>query len=148
MALTLSGSALGLGKVLQVVQGSAAAQVDVTTTTYMSSGLTATITPTSTSSRILIFVSSSCAVSAANVTLDSSVFRGTASGTRIGTAVTLIAQTAGLTSVPLSILVLDSPATTSAQTYTLCAKTSGATGYINSYQSSGTSQMILVEVAP
>jgi len=45
------------GTVLQVVQGTYATQVSTTSTTYTDTGLTASITPSSTSSKILVIVS-------------------------------------------------------------------------------------------
>jgi len=44
------------GKVLQVVQGTTSGQVDNSTSTDADTGITATITPSSTSSRILVLV--------------------------------------------------------------------------------------------
>jgi hypothetical protein len=53
----IDGSKLtGAGKVLQVVQGTTAVAVSNATNTYVDSGLTATITPSSTSSKILVLV--------------------------------------------------------------------------------------------
>lgn len=48
---------LPAGTVLQVVQGTYATQVSTTSTTYTDTGLTASITPSSTSSKILVLVS-------------------------------------------------------------------------------------------
>lgn len=45
------------GKVLQVVQGTYATQVNNSTTTFADTGLTATITPSATTSKILVMVS-------------------------------------------------------------------------------------------
>jgi len=44
------------GKVLQVVQGSTSTQVSTSAQTYIDTGLTATITPSSTSNKILVLV--------------------------------------------------------------------------------------------
>ena len=56
----IDGSALtnlpGGGKVLQVVTARLTGQVSATSTVYIASGLQATITPSSTSSKILVFV--------------------------------------------------------------------------------------------
>jgi hypothetical protein len=51
----LDGSALtGVGKVLQIVQGTTSTSVANSTNVYADTGLTATITPTSTTSKILV----------------------------------------------------------------------------------------------
>ena len=47
----------GAFRVLQVVQGTATAQVDNSTTTRADTGLTATITPQASSSKVLVLVS-------------------------------------------------------------------------------------------
>jgi len=70
--LDLSGNTITLpsgtgGKVLQVVQGSTSTQVSTSGSTYIDTGLNATITPSSTSSKILVLVShNDCRVAAAN----------------------------------------------------------------------------------
>ena len=48
-----------VGSVLQVVQGSTTTQLSSSTTTYADTGLTATITPTSATSKILVIVTQS-----------------------------------------------------------------------------------------
>lgn len=61
MAITLNGTnnqILGVpGQVLQVVQAEYATQVSLSSLTYTDTGLSATITPTSTSSKILVLIS-------------------------------------------------------------------------------------------
>jgi len=54
--------ASGGGKVLQVVQGTTTTQVSTSATTWIDSGLTASITPSSTSSKILVFFTTMLAV--------------------------------------------------------------------------------------
>jgi len=46
----------GAGKILQVVQGSTGTEVTISTTTYADTGLSASITPTSDTSKILVLV--------------------------------------------------------------------------------------------
>jgi len=60
-SLDLTGKTVTLpsgtgGKILQVVQGSTETQVNVATTTYTDTGLSASITPTSNTSKILVLV--------------------------------------------------------------------------------------------
>ena len=57
MALITLGANSGKGKILQVVQGTTSTQVTVTGLTFADSGLSASITPSSTTSKILIVTS-------------------------------------------------------------------------------------------
>ena len=61
MALTKLNARSGLitGKIGQVVQGTKTNQFETTSTSYATSGLEATITPSATSSKILIMTSTS-----------------------------------------------------------------------------------------
>jgi hypothetical protein len=105
------------GKVLQVVEGTYQIGVNSSSSTYADTGLTATITPSSATSKILVFVNQN-----GNYNANSS---GTNSiGLRILRGATEIARCTGMyTATPnqqgttLSLSKLDSPATTSATTY-------------------------------
>ena len=57
VSLTSGAKTSGFGKVGQIIQGSASTAVNVTSSSFTDTGLTATITPTSTSSKIMIHVS-------------------------------------------------------------------------------------------
>lgn len=107
------------GSVLQVVTGTYSTTAGNNTTTYADTGLTASITPYSTSSKILVFVhqagvGKSAANSGSSVNLR--LVRGSTEITAhggisfTGTAVQLIVGSA-------SIIYLDSPATTASTTY-------------------------------
>jgi len=58
-AITALPAAISTGKVLQVVQGTTTTSVDHSTT-YADTGLTASITPSSTSNKILIMINQHC----------------------------------------------------------------------------------------
>jgi len=130
----------GAFRVLQVVNANSGYGSGFTTSsaTYASTGLAATITPTSTSSKILILVSQPNRKTTANSATEvvSELYRGT-------TAVSGITSTCYTNSalelrLSNSLCYLDSPATVSATTYTMYgAATSGtasfnffSTGYI------------------
>tara|TARA_R100000234_G_scaffold50047_1_gene29980 strand:- start:125 stop:616 length:492 start_codon:yes stop_codon:yes gene_type:complete len=53
----LDGTTFPIGKFGQVVQGSASTAVNVTSSSFTDTGLTATITPTATTSKVMIHVS-------------------------------------------------------------------------------------------
>lgn len=106
------------GSVLQVVEGNYSTETGNSTTTYADTGVTATITPKSSSSKILVFLNQAGLQKASNA--DSAVtIRLLRGGTEIG-AHNLSGYTT--TTTPNSVgsamlMVLDSPATTSATTY-------------------------------
>lgn len=110
----------GGGKVLQVIMGSTATLVNNATTTYVDTGLTATITPTLTTSKVLVLVSQNgCFRSAGNSSnaIVLNLNRGateialiSANGISTNTALVQSGHT-------FSIGYLDAPATTSATTY-------------------------------
>jgi hypothetical protein len=109
----------GGGKVLQVVQGTTTTPVSNATTTEADTGITATITPSSATSKILVLTSiNGCYKSNGNVSngLRLRLYRGATDIARIatylqytGTAIELYGNS--------GLSYLDSPATTSATTY-------------------------------
>ncbi len=134
------------GAVLQVVHGMSETTVNTTSNSNVSTGITATITPSSTSSKIWIMSKFTGRGSAATDTL-SSIYRGTVSGTNLtGNASTKFNNQ---TSEPSDLVNthLDSPNTTSATTYTVAFKSSvnGQTSIANDASTEGT--ITLMEVA-
>ena len=108
----------GAFRVLQVVAGSTATQVTSATNTPIDTSLTATITPQSTTSKILVCINQNGLLKiTGDTSMAISVLRG---GTNIGTilgqgGVTQSAAANGFGGV--GAMILDSPATTSATTY-------------------------------
>lgn len=160
---TLDASAGGIdlpagvgGKVLQVVQGSTSTEVSSTGLTYVDSGLTASITPTSTSSKILISITqpiyifdSSSAYAGLRIMRDSTVIHEPI--TQSGNGPYEFGLSALQMFTRAAYTLLDSPSTTSSVTY----KTTQA-GYTSSRtirtQPSGslynaTSYIVLMEIA-
>ena len=108
----LSWADAGGGKVLQVVQGSTSTQADSTSGTYADTGLSLAITPSATSSKVLVMVSQSIS----------------SAGGRAGAAVNIVrgsTQVAEFNQISNAenqmgnhfLVYLDSPSTTSATTY-------------------------------
>ena len=118
------------GNVIQVVENSSSTtQSGITTTTSI---LTASITPSNASNKILVMGYCTLNVTATtNAYSTMFLFRGTTSGTQI------TRQDGGLNSAiatytPFNAFKLDSPSTTSAQTYTLAAaRGSGSTASVS-----------------
>jgi len=146
------------GKVLQVVTATTSSTVTQTATSYATSGLTASITPTSTSNKVLVITS--CAIQTYGDGSSSSgrnapvgLFRGTVSDTKImenqiGLSDRTASTSVNTTSyIPGVLTVLDSPSTTSSQTYTLGLSGSGAADIQLGGGSSELSTLTLMEVS-
>ena len=158
-ATGLSRAALPTGSVLQVVQATTQTQVTNSTTTYADSGLTANITPTSSSSKILIFVSQPYGTYRASdnqysgfqiVRNSTAIYTPAQDGT---SSFELGLSIGGPTSVQLynryTACYLDSPATTSSTTYKTQMRSYYASNgaFITVQPSNGTASIILMEVA-
>ena len=122
-AADLAGD-ISLGKVLQVVEGSTSSTVTVTTTTYTDTGLSVAITPSSTSSKILVFFQQWLELSRSGdgVAARMILYRdSTAIGTYAGETPKVEAQGSTVTKLAgtYPFIKLDSPATTSEVTYKL-----------------------------
>lgn len=108
----------GGGKVLQVVEGTYQTGVNSSSSTYADTGLTATITPSSATSKVLVFVNQNGTYNANSAGGSNSIglklFRGATEIARCNGMYTTTPNQQGTT---LSLSKLDSPATTSATTY-------------------------------
>ena len=141
-------SPLIAGKVLQVVTGTTAEPVTNSTTTPEDTKLTQTITPTSTSSKVLVLVNhTECYKSAGNAETsmrlklyrDAVSIGGTVSQLYTGTAIVLVSN--------VNITVLDSPATTSAVTYKTKFWNAQAAASVTVQTNNTKSTIILMEIS-
>jgi len=140
----------GAFRILQVVTASTSTAASSSTTTLVDTGLTATITPQSSSSKILVYVAHpQCIKTTPNgfTCLKLSILRG-------ATVIQDVVTVAGFTGTSLDNVFsvtgvhLDSPATTSATTYkTQFASAFGAASVSVQYGSAGTSTIVLMEVS-
>lgn len=146
-------SAAGGGKVLQVVNATYSTQATTSSSTYADTGLTATITPTSTASKILVFANiSGCgkAPTSMNGAMELRVLRGASTSIiefekYFGYSGTVYELNAGTCATNY----LDSPATTSATTYKVQFKNSGVGGGVGTYYihtGSSVSTITLMEI--
>ena len=140
----------GGGKVLQVVTASYGTAVINSTNTLADTNLTATITPATTGSRILVMVThGDCQKGSGNTQtgMDMQLFRGATSIYTPGVADMYngIDQQQIFT---LAFSYLDSPSTTSATTYKTRFRnfTNAASVRVNFNSTAGTSQIILMEI--
>ena len=142
---TIAASALPAGSVLQVVSATTSTATGTTSNSFVSTALTASITPRSASNKVLIQVTGP---------IDSTASTNQAYGTIYRTSTNLGNGTDGMTQVyggssriiaSLAMTFLDSPATTSATSYTVYIRSSGGSNI--SFPYAGISSIILTEVA-
>lgn len=139
----------GGGKILQIVSATDSGPVQVTTTALVNTGLTATITPSSTSSKILIFANLQGISANSNGAGMFALIRGS---TNIHTLAEAIGYTATTTSNFVSTVSCskeDSPNTTAAVTYKIQAAAKLGSLTIHNYYSTSSnvnSSIILMEV--
>ena len=138
------------GKVLQVVTANYSTQATSSTTTYADTGLTATITPSLSTSKVLVVVHQNGGFASAGATTNgllAKLLRG-------ATDLAVFCESVGYTATALqqyvataSITYLDSPATTSATTYKTQFKNVSATS-VAVFQAGGlsTSTITLMEI--
>ena len=143
------------GKVLQVVQGQTTTSTTIATTTLTDTGITATITPSATSSKILVFVNGQCffnRASGGGIGIGAKLLRGATTIADYADSMLNYIQVTGATYVShaatMNITYLDSPATTSATTYKLQAKvsTTSNSGTSTWQEAAVPSQIVLMEI--
>ena len=120
----------GVGKIGQVVQTVKTDTFNMNSTTYADvTGMSVSITPTSTSSKILVLVDTQVS-SAVTYNVRLKLLRGS---TDLHTKVQRIAQDGQgqYREYPLTYIYLDSPSTTSATTYKLQMNVNGQPAYLN-----------------
>ena len=142
------------GHVIQVVQGTYSTNTAITSTSYLDTGLTASITPTSTSSKILVLVAQAghvYSVQTGNRFASMSIVRNSSEvfsvfqglGTRGGLS------TGGDINSSASVFLsyLDSPNTTSSVAYKTQAKISNADSNYTAQIGNSNSVITLMEIA-
>ena len=139
------------GVVLQVVNATYGTRVTSASNVYVSTGLTATITPKFSTSKILVMVvHGGCGKSTGNTNLAFKVLRGSTVIDYDGVA-GFTNSTATIYLGKIAFISLDSPATTSATTYStqFCSDANLATVYINDtgQTQNGLSTITLMEIA-
>jgi len=141
---------LPTGTVLQVVNGSTATGVSTASDAYLDTGLTATITPSSATSKILVVVSQNgvYADSIATLGLDIFLFKNATQLAKIGGRTAGDRPSSTIMSIgSVSCNYLDSPATTSATTYKtqFLSVNNNTTVYVQVYQALST--ITLMEIS-
>ena len=166
---TLTGDAISNGKILQVVQTvktDTASIASANTNTFVDlPGMSVAITPSATSSKILVSFTVSLGTSSGSLHINlvrgsTNIAVGDAAGSRLVSTINHRPASTpyGLSTTPLSYTFLDSPSTTSATTYKLqgtMGATYSSTFYVNrstsdtnaDYGARVTSTITVMEVA-
>jgi len=143
--------AAGGGKVLQVVSATTSTSANITSASFTDTNITATITPTLNTSKILVIISASVHTygntTTTYVNSSAKLLRGATALFTNTDAFQFEGASAGTMSgiVQGSFSYLDSPATTSATTYKIQAAKSTGTGVVYQ-QNSCTSVITLLEI--
>jgi hypothetical protein len=139
-------AAAGGGKVLQVINATTSTVIDNATSTYADTTLTATITPTSSTSKILVTVFLNVQKSNANVYAATRLVRGS-------TTILTVATQAGYSNNSDfanigtdGVTYLDSPATTSATTYKMQIASATNATQVTAQAGMATSSITLMEI--
>ena len=144
-----SSADMPTSSVLQIVTASYSSQVTTSSSTYTDTGLTATITPTSSSSKVIVFVQqASCFTTATSgAEMDVTLLRGSTTlistiGGRGGNSLTT-----GDALGTVGAVYSDSPSTTSATTYKTQFKSTTNVSQVSVQLGGTTSTIMLMEVA-
>jgi hypothetical protein len=145
----LSKGSLPTGSVLQVVSANYSTSVSTTSTSFVTAGLSASITPTSATSKIMIIVNIGLYNNGTSGnSMGATVFRGTVAGTNLGEATWGFGLVgSAITGTLGSITYLDSPATTSATSYTVGIRTQNAANLVYAQYQNTSSNITLMEIA-
>jgi len=148
VAGALPSTVIGTGAVLQVVNGTYATEVSTTSGSYADTGLTASITPTNSSSKILVLISQKFFANPTN---------GNDNGGNVivlrGATTLITAQRVGLSDGTgamdnyFTTSYLDSPATTSSITYKTQLARHGTAGTFFANLSSCPAGITLMEIS-
>ena len=138
------------GHVIQTVYSSFSTLESTTSETFVNTSLAASITPSSSSSKILVTVNASMFVNTADRHAVAGIFRGDVSGTSLGSGTYNIGSAYGGNSNGKGYVccaILDSPSTTSATTYTVGLRRNGASGTVYINVNAERSTIVLQEIA-
>ena len=145
-AITGLPSAIATGKVLQVVQGTKSSERNMSSTSFTTSQTTVSITPSSTSSKILITYGSDYLIEQADTYFVHTLYRDSTNVVTAAGLGQIRADGGGGYSFPLFGQYLDSPSSTSAISYTTYYKRGGGSGALYMNWNNSTSVIIAREI--
>lgn len=137
---------LPAGSVLQVVQATSTTNAQTSSTSFVTTGFSATITPKFSTSKVLILHAAPCYNNSVNYQIDITMYRG---GSNIAPNTALGSIYAGLSQslATIAFNYLDSPATTSATTYTVYFRSTYGAGNVTYNNGGFGGSIILLEIA-
>ena len=115
------------GGVIQLVQTNTTTQFTTTSSSFVTSGLSASITPKFSTSKILVIFGGNTFASASTANAKLAIYRG---GSQLTQTVAVYNGGSNI-GASTSMVYLDSPATTSSTTYTIYASTNTGTIYLS-----------------
>ena len=133
--LSFAGVSASAGQVIQVVTATTGTSTSTTTTaSFVSTNLTASITPSSSSNKVLILITTTTGISNGADSTFTTIFRGSTNLAGSGNAISRTYAGQSTLTINHCLSFLDSPATTSSTAYTLYfANGNGGGCNINSY---------------
>ena len=149
--LDYSWAASGSSKVVQIVTATTTTQATSSSTSYADTNLTASITPTSASNKVLVFVNQSGMYKSngnAGTAMDIKLVRGATDLITFVTESPYSGTSLELATSSGSTVYLDSPATTSSTTYKTQFKSRVSGQSVIVQSSSAASTICLMEVTP
>jgi hypothetical protein len=138
------------GQVLQIVNASTSSAVSTTSSAFTATGLTASITPKFSTSKILIFVSQQGIVSrAASAGIGVNLYRNSTNIDSFAVVAAFVTATGvtGVGGVAASTTYLDSPATVSSVTYSTKFNSNDNATNVSVQNNNDTSTITLMEIA-
>jgi len=137
----------GAFRVLQVVQGTYSTATSSSTTTYVTTGLTATITPSATTNKILCIVQQSGVGKDNGTYAHLRLYRGASSIIEFESSAGYTGTTTSNYIGTVGTVYLDSPATVAATTYTTYFKSGAGVASATVQNNGATSTIILMEIS-
>jgi hypothetical protein len=149
VAGALPSTVIGAGAVLQVVQATYSTSTSTTSASFVDLGLSASITPTSSSSKILAIACLSAVYkNGTNSSVGVNIVRGSTEIVKFSENTLAYTNTTGASGVAATMNYLDSPSTTSSTTYKIQFKNGSGTGTnVTINDSNVTSTLTLMEIA-
>jgi hypothetical protein len=149
--LTVNGVAPASGKVLQVVHVNYDVDASTSSSSYVDTGLSASITPTSATSKILVIISQQAAMYGSSYLAYPQFVIARDGATIASTVKNAVGRANSVTNFQFSCIIpfnyLDSPATTSSVTYKTQMKNDPSYGGTIYAQDGGFSNITLLEIA-
>ena len=142
----IESTAIGAGAVLQVVSANFSTFVATSSSSEADTGITATITPTSASSTILVIVQAEVGKYGGNAYVRTFLYRNSTSLIRFGGQQAYTGNSDSATNT-IGTVYRDSPSTTSAVTYKVRWANPPGTGTIELNPSSSVATILLMEIA-